>query len=127
MPILAGHEPAGIVTAVGPDVEQIAVGDHVVGSTDGYCGYCASCLRGERAWCTNLAPLVRAEGEAPRVAREDGTPVYLAGNVGALAEQMILHESYVVKVPDEIPFDKAALLGCGVITGVGVVLNARRA
>lgn len=49
--------------------------------------------------------------------------MYLAGNVGTFAEQMILHENYVVKFPDEIPFDKAALLGCGVITGVGVVLN----
>nr|WP_312857683.1 alcohol dehydrogenase catalytic domain-containing protein [Brachybacterium aquaticum] len=51
-----------------PRRRGIAVGDHVIGSTAGYCGYCASCLRGARAWCTNLAPLVRAEGEAPRVA-----------------------------------------------------------
>lgn len=124
VPILAGHEPAGIVTAVGPDVEGITVGDHVVGSTAGFCGYCENCLRDERAWCTNLGPLMRGPGQEPRVALSDGTPVTAAGNVGAFAEQLLLHENYVVKVPDEIPFEQASLLGCGVVTGLGVVLNA---
>lgn len=123
VPMLAGHEPAGVVVAVGPDVRSLKVGDHVVASTIGACGTCPACYAGRPWVCSATASMARSEELAPRVMR-DGQSVVQVGAVGAFAEQMLVHENYAVQIPEEIPFDRACLLGCGVATGVGAVLNS---
>jgi S-(hydroxymethyl)glutathione dehydrogenase/alcohol dehydrogenase len=123
MPSVLGHEAAGIVTAIGPDVTEFAVGDHVVGCLVGFCGHCDKCAAGKTFQCRNYpAATQRTADEAPRLSR-DGVAVTQFSELGGFAEQILAHENNIVKVNDDIPFDKAALLGCGVITGAGAVIH----
>lgn len=122
LPGVFGHELAGVVTQIGPDVTEIAVGDHVVGCLVQYCGACEKCLSGKVFQCLHPEKTLRAEGEAPRLS-ESGTAVGQAFGLGGFAQQALVHENQLVKVPDEVPFAQAALLGCGVVTGAGSVLN----
>ncbi|MDF2989892.1 MAG: putative zinc-containing alcohol dehydrogenase [Microbacterium sp.] len=122
-PMVLGHEVAGVVTAVGPDVTQVAVGDHVVGCLVQYCGTCRRCLEGKPTLCVNPAFTERRADEAPRLS-ENGTPVAQGMALGGFAQQILVHEHQLAVVPDEIPWPQAALLGCGVVTGAGAVLNS---
>jgi S-(hydroxymethyl)glutathione dehydrogenase/alcohol dehydrogenase len=122
LPGVFGHELAGVVTRVGPAVTELAVGDHVVGCLVQYCGACEKCLSGKVYQCLHPEKTLRAEGEAPRLS-ENGAPVGQAFGLGGFAQQALVHENQLVKVPDEVPFAQAALLGCGVVTGAGSVLN----
>jgi S-(hydroxymethyl)glutathione dehydrogenase/alcohol dehydrogenase len=119
-PIVLGHEAAGVVAEVGRGVAGIAVGDHVVACLVVHCGACRWCRRGRFALCAGRAATARSADQPSRL-RRGSTPIHQFTNVGALAEEMILHRSGVVVVPETVPLEAAALLGCAVATGVGVV------
>jgi len=121
-PAVLGHEVAGIVSAVGPDVAQIRVGDHVVGSLAQSCGACARCLSGRPFQCRHPASTLRRSTEAPRLSR-DGIGLFQGFGLGGFAETALIHENQLAVVPRDLPFAQAALLGCGVVTGAGSVLN----
>jgi S-(hydroxymethyl)glutathione dehydrogenase/alcohol dehydrogenase len=121
-PSVLGHEVAGVVAAIGPDVAQIRVGDHVVGSLAQSCGACARCLSGRSFQCKHPESTVRRPTDAPRLSR-NGFGLYQGFGLGGFAEQALIHENQLAAVPKELPFAQAALLGCGVVTGAGSVLN----
>lgn len=121
-PMLLGHEAAGVVVAVGPGVTELAVGDHVVGCLVQSCGSCEACLTGRTFQCEHPEKTLRAAGEAPRVTA-GGEAVAQAFGLGGFAQQALIHENQLVKVDERIPFAQAALLGCGVVTGAGAVIN----
>ena len=123
-PAILGHEPAGIVEAVGDQVTYVKPGDHVIACLSVFCGLCDYCLTGRPVLCSKLATR-RGRSEPPRLS-QDGEPVFQALDLAAFAEQMLLHENAVVKIRDDMPLDRAALIGCGVTTGVGAVLNTAR-
>ena len=122
VPAVHGHELAGVVTAIGPEVTQFAVGDHVVGCLVQYCGACERCLSGRTYQCLNPAVTLRTADQPPRLS-ENGTPIGQTFGLAGFAEQALVHENQLVGVPDAIPFPQAALLGCGVVTGAGAVIN----
>jgi S-(hydroxymethyl)glutathione dehydrogenase/alcohol dehydrogenase len=115
-PVVLGHEAAGVVEAVGPDVTAVAVGDHVVAAWSPSCGECRFCKAGRRHLC-NLAddPTSRAMDRTT----SGGTAVASFLGIGGFAEQVILADNAVIKIDKDMPFDRAALLGCAVITGYG--------
>jgi S-(hydroxymethyl)glutathione dehydrogenase/alcohol dehydrogenase len=119
--VVLGHESAGIVEAVGDEVSYVAPGDHVITCVSVFCGECEDCLSGRPHLCRN--PAVRRAPEAPPRLRLDGEPVIQFADLGSFSEQLLVHERAVVKIPEEIGLDKAALIGCGVMTGVGAVFR----
>lgn len=124
-PVLLGHEAAGIVTAVGADVTEFSVGDHVVGCLNVHCNACGQCARGRSWLCERRRELTfRADGTS-RVRRGEQQVTQMSG-LGGFAEEMLVHRNGIVKVPDELPLELGALLGCAVITGVGSVFNGAR-
>jgi len=121
-PSVLGHEVAGIVAEVGPDVAQFRVGDHVVGSLAQSCGACARCLSGRPFQCARPESTLRRPTDAPRLSRK-GVGLFQGFGLGGFAERALIHENQLAVVPTEMPFAQAALLGCGVVTGAGAVLN----
>ena len=121
-PIVLGHEGAGIVEAVGAEVTAVRPGDHVVACLSGFCGSCAQCLSGHPNLCTG-GIVTRPESEAPRLSQR-GQPFRQFLGVSSYAERMLLHENSVVRIDPELPLDRAALVGCGVLTGVGAALRS---
>jgi S-(hydroxymethyl)glutathione dehydrogenase / alcohol dehydrogenase len=119
VPMVLGHEVAGVVTAVGDQARDVAIGDHVVGCLVQYCGACRKCLTGRVGLCEHPEATVR-DG---RLTDTDGHELAQGMGLGGFAEYAIIHENQVAKVPDAIPFPQAALLGCGVVTGAGAVMN----
>lgn len=120
-PIVLGHESAGIVEEIGPEVTTVKVGDHVVGCLSGFCGNCEQCLSGHPNLCT--AGIVhRGKAEPPRLS-QNGRPVTQWLSISGFAEKMLMHENSIVKVDDDLPLDKVALVGCGVLTGVGAAMR----
>ena len=119
-PAVFGHEGAGVVEAVGPGVTYVAPGDHVIACLSVYCGQCEHCLTGH----TNLCELKpeRAAGEPPRLS-QNGVPRHQHARVGSHAEYMLLHENGLVRIRDDMPLDRAALIGCGVTTGFGAAVR----
>ncbi len=124
-PLVLGHEAAGIVEAVGPDVGDVRVGDHVVTCLVAPCGTCARCALGEEHLCVGTAFVRRPAGAAPRLHR-DGVAVGQMAGIGALAERILVDERAVTVIPAEMPDELAALLGCAVVTGLGSVFNVAR-
>ncbi|MEZ5320928.1 MAG: alcohol dehydrogenase catalytic domain-containing protein [Microthrixaceae bacterium] len=119
-PVVLGHEGAGVVTQVADDVTNVAVGDHVVLSTLGNCGQCAQCDRGKPTFCRQSLgklsrPFTCGEGQA--------TKVFQFANLGVFCEETVVKATQAVRIPDDIPLTSASLIGCGVLTGVGAVLN----
>lgn len=123
LPAVLGHEIAGIVEAVGPEVDDFAIGDHVVGSLIQWCGHCADCLAGRSYLCPRGHELARSADQPPRITRS-GAPVTQGFGLGAFAEFALIHQNQLVKVPDDLPFPQACILGCGCVTGAGAVLNS---
>jgi S-(hydroxymethyl)glutathione dehydrogenase/alcohol dehydrogenase len=121
LPAIPGHEAAGVVEAVGADVTAVKPGDHVVTCFSAYCGRCEYCVTGRLSLCTD-ASTKRRKGESPRVSL-DGAPVHQLLNVGGYAEQLLVHENGCVAIDPAMPFDRAALMGCAIVTGAGAVLN----
>jgi S-(hydroxymethyl)glutathione dehydrogenase/alcohol dehydrogenase len=120
--LVLGHEGAGVVEAVGDQVRGIAPGDHVVACLSGFCGHCEQCLSGHPNVCTGAA-VARPTTAAPRLSRKgQGIPSF--AGIGSYAERMLLHENSLVKIDKDLPLDRAALVGCGVLTGVGAALRS---
>ncbi|HET9488701.1 MAG TPA: Zn-dependent alcohol dehydrogenase [Methylomirabilota bacterium] len=121
-PIVLGHEGAGVVEAIGADVTTVKPGDHVVACLSGFCGSCAQCLSGHPNLCVGGA-VTRSESAPPRLARKGEALRQFIG-ISSYAERMLLHENSVVKIDPDLPLDRAALVGCGVLTGVGAALRS---
>ncbi len=118
-PIVLGHEASGVVEAVGSDVRGLARGDRVVTCTSIYCGHCGDCQAGHNHLCGEK-PL-REHPQANSPIRQNGEPIQQFCNLGAFAEEMVVHHSAVSKLPEGMPLDIASLLGCAVLTGIGSV------
>lgn len=116
LPVVLGHEASGVVSRVGAGVE-LAPGDSVLVTLVRSCGRCARCRAGEPTNCTNVPAM------PPVLTAADGTTVAQGINCGAFAERVVVHESQIVKIAPGLPMDAASLLSCGVITGVGAVVN----
>ncbi|TMA53633.1 MAG: Zn-dependent alcohol dehydrogenase [Deltaproteobacteria bacterium] len=120
-PVVLGHEGAGVVEAVGPGVQSVKEGDAVVLSTLAHCGRCAACEVGRPTECRN-AP--NPKDTQPFVL--DGRPAYQFANVSAFTERTVVREQSAIPIDPRVPFECAALIGCGIMTGVGAVLNRAR-
>ncbi|MCG6883026.1 MAG: Zn-dependent alcohol dehydrogenase [Silicimonas sp.] len=117
LPAVYGHEAAGRVSALGPAAEGYSVGDRVLVTLIRACGTCPSCVTARPSICTGAArstPLTTTRRE----------PIFQAMDCGAFAEKVVVDPSQIAPVPDAMPLDVASLLSCGVITGVGAVVNA---
>src|SRR3989344_7525150 len=121
MPAGLGHESAGVVEAVGSEVRSVKPGDHVITCLSAFCGHCDHCVTGHRARCVSPETKRRDE-EAPRLASASG-PMLQYLNLSSFAEQMLIHENACVAIRKDMPLDRAALIGCGVMTGVGAVIH----
>jgi S-(hydroxymethyl)glutathione dehydrogenase/alcohol dehydrogenase len=126
VPMVLGHEGAGVVETVGEGVDGLAEGDHVVLSWAPSCGHCVDCRRGSPAACIELQ---RAIGSGTLLDGRtglslDGEIVYRGTATGALTERLTVAEQSALPVGDDIPLEQAALLGCAALTGVGAVLFA---
>jgi Zn-dependent alcohol dehydrogenase len=127
-PCVLGHEGAGVVEKVGPGVTSVGPGDHVVLSWVPQCGRCYTCLRGQPQLCEMSFATALSGGLLDGTSRFslDGLPVYQMTASGCFTEYTTVPSISVVKVDPDMPFDKAALLGCGVLTGMGAVRNTAR-
>ncbi|WP_405645360.1 Zn-dependent alcohol dehydrogenase [Streptomyces sp. NBC_00019] len=117
VPVVLGHEGAGVVEAVGEGVSHVSAGDHVSLSTLANCGTCADCDRGRPTMCR------KAIGRPGQPFARGGQPVFQFACNSAFAERTVVKAVQVVRIPQDIPLPSAALIGCGVLTGVGAVLN----
>ena len=120
-PSILGHEAAGVVEAVGENVTYVKPGDHIITCLSVFCGHCDQCLSGRLYLCSNPETR-RAPGERPKFTW-NGNPVAQAFSISSYAEKMLVHQNALVKIREDMPLDRAALIGCGVTTGVGAVLN----
>ena len=125
LPVVLGHEVAGIVQEVGGSVTEVAPGDHVVMSISVFCGSCALCKSGKPHLCVGKEATRRRRGEPSRLSI-DGETVHQFLDLSAFAEQMLVHRNAVVKIGADLPLEYAAVLGCGVATGLGAVFNTAR-
>ena len=119
LPIVAGHESAGYVEEVGEGVTSVNPGDHVIVSTIAPCGKCQPCNLGLHHMC-ELRDKLNVRGH---LRNNKGRSLITMSMVGGFAEQSIVLENQIVKIPVDFPLDRAALLSCGVITGFGSVVN----
>jgi S-(hydroxymethyl)glutathione dehydrogenase/alcohol dehydrogenase len=120
-PAVLGHESAGVVEAVGEGVRAVRPGDHVITCLSAYCGACENCLTGRLSICTSKAGLQR-----PGRITRNGEPVHQFLQLSSFAEMMLVHEHAVVAIDKGMPLDRAALIGCGVTTGLGAVFRTAR-
>ncbi len=118
-PCVMGHEGAGEIVEVGEDVTNLSVGDHVIASGVTQCGTCRFCLTGQGHLC------ITATFSAPcfKVGHEDA---FALAGIGSFSEEVLLAKEAAIKIDADIPYEVAALLGCGVTSGIGAVLNAAR-
>ena len=121
LPTVLGHESAGVVEAVGSNVTYVKPGDHVITCLSAFCGHCEFCLTGHMSLCQE-PELQRAEDQPSRLAAGDEKIAQFL-NLSSFAEYMLVHEHTIVKVQKDMPLDRAALIGCGVTTGVGAVIH----
>jgi S-(hydroxymethyl)glutathione dehydrogenase/alcohol dehydrogenase len=124
MPVVLGHESAGVVEEVGEDVTYVQPGDHVISCLSVFCGHCEFCLSGHLSICQT--PEVKmAPGVAKRLTWQ-GRHLNQFLNLSSFAEQMVVHEHALVKIRPDMPLDLASLIGCSVITGYGAVVHTAR-
>lgn len=119
-PSVLGHEGAGVVEEVGSAVTSVRPGDHVVIATLASCGTCRACATGHPTWC------IRTLGNVSTPFTYEGEPASNFAAASVFAERTIVQEVQAVKIADDVPFTSACLIGCGVLTGVGAVLNRAR-
>jgi S-(hydroxymethyl)glutathione dehydrogenase/alcohol dehydrogenase len=118
VPVVLGHEGAGVIDAVGVGVRSVKEGDTVIVSTLSHCGRCAKCDAGHPTECKN-AP-------SPKDAKPftiKGVPAFQFANASVFAEYTVVREQGAIIIDPRVPFDRAALIGCGVMTGFGAVVN----
>ncbi|MEU6660562.1 Zn-dependent alcohol dehydrogenase [Streptomyces sp. NPDC046821] len=120
VPVVLGHEGAGVVEAVGAGVTHVKPGDHVALSTLANCGACEDCDRGRPTMCR------KAIGRPTRPFSRGGDPLWQFAANSSFAERTVVKAVQAVPIPQDIPLTSAALMGCGVLTGVGAVLNRAR-
>ena len=120
-PVVLGHESAGVVEEVGRDVTYVKPGDHVITCLSVFCGHCEHCLTGHMSLCGS-SETRRGHDDIPRLSQKGGV-VHQFASLSSFAEQMLVHEHAVAKIRDDMPMDRAALIGCGVTTGVGAVIH----
>jgi S-(hydroxymethyl)glutathione dehydrogenase/alcohol dehydrogenase len=125
LPAVLGHESAGVVEKVGSDVTYVKPGDHVVTCLSVFCGTCDNCTTGRTVLCTDTT-VKMLPGVSNRLswARSEKLNQFL--NLSSFAEQMLVHENAIVKIRNDMPLELAALIGCGVITGYGAVVNTAK-
>ena len=123
-PAILGHESSGVVAAVGSEVTYVKPGDRVITCLSVFCGVCRYCNTGRPQLCENTN-VKMLPGQAQRLFWK-GKPVIQFANLSSFAEQLLVHENAVVKIDDDIPLTIACIVGCGVITGAGAVLNTAR-
>lgn len=121
LPTILGHESAGIVEEVGRDVTYVKKGDHVITCLSAFCGHCNKCLTGHMSLC-NSPEVSRKATEQPRLS-QGGKPIHQFLNLSSFAELMLIHEHALVKIREDMPMDRAALIGCSTTTGVGAVFH----
>jgi Zn-dependent alcohol dehydrogenase len=128
LPLIPGHESAGVVEQVGPGVTSVRPEDHVIVAMTGPCGRCGPCRAGRFSRCDGptRASIMGLMTDGTTRLSVDGRPARPFIGVGAFAEQVVVNEPMVVKIPESMPLDVASLLACGVITGVGAVVNSAR-
>ncbi len=126
MPCVLGHEISGTVGALGPGVSGLEIGQKVVGSFIMPCGRCYYCARGQDDLCENFFAYNRLQGKLydgdTRLRRPDGSPIWMY-SMGGLAEFAVVPITGVHPLPDEVPFEEAAILGCAVFTAYGAIRN----
>jgi S-(hydroxymethyl)glutathione dehydrogenase/alcohol dehydrogenase len=124
LPTILGHESAGVVEEVGSDVTYVKKGDHVITCLSAFCGHCEKCITGHLSLC-NSPEVSRKEAEEPRLS-SGGQAVHQFLNLSSFAELMLIHEHALVKVREDMPMDRAALIGCSTTTGVGAVFHTAK-
>lgn len=127
LPLVLGHEGAGVVTAVGEGVTRFAPGDHVVSSFVSMCGRCHFCQTGRPHLCVqSLKALYTLPDGTVRTRDSSGAPLNVFCGCGVMSEFATVHGDNLVKIDGQMPLDRAALIGCGVMTGVGAAVNTAR-
>ena len=124
LPVVLGHELAGIVEAVGSEVGYVKKGDHVITCLSVFCGTCDNCTTGRPFICTNTEVKL-PPGAAKRLSL-NGKQMHTFANLSSYAEMMLVHENALVKIGHDFPLDRAALISCGVITGYGAAVNTAK-
>ena len=124
MPAVLGHEAAGTIEAVGDQVAYVAPGDRVIMCLSVFCGHCDYCLTGRPNLCRR-SDVMRSRSQPSRL-RQGDVPIAQFAELSSFAEQMLVHENATVKAPEDVPFEQLALIGCGLTTGVGAVMNSAK-
>lgn len=125
-PTIMGHEGAGVIEAVGEGVTSLEVGDHVVMTWFYPCGTCASCRQGRTWVCTGSRSEEGLLPDGSTPTELDGERAYPYLAVGSMSERVVVAEQAAVRIPPDVPFEVAALIGCSIATGVGAVVNDAR-
>ncbi|MFC9359180.1 zinc-binding dehydrogenase [Rhodococcus sp. NPDC057014] len=128
LPVVGGHEGAGIVREVGPGVVGLEPGDHVVMSAAGGCGQCRYCMAGRPGICDRIG-VSRSQGLLPNGERRlslNGEALFHYSGVSCFAQFAVTTPGSLIKIDKDIPLDVAAIFGCAVVTGAGAVMNAAR-
>ena len=116
-PFLLGHEAAGVVESVGPDVDDVAPGDYVILNWRAVCGNCRACRRGQPQYC------FATHNASQKMTLEDGTELSPALGIGAFCDKTLVAAGQCTKVDETAPATAAGLLGCGVMAGIGAAIN----
>lgn len=133
-PLILGHEGAGVVIEAGSDVDGVAVGDHVLLNWAMPCGHCFQCEQGNHNICENFSPVTGAKGlHGVSAGHPEFTSTTFKGkgiersfNLGTLSSFTIVRKQAVIKMPMDIPFPSACIMGCGVMTGYGSAVNVAK-
>ena len=123
-PCVLGHESSGVVLAVGSDVTYVKPGDHVITCVSVFCGECEYCLSGRMSLC--VSPATQRPAKGPQRMSLNGVPMASQGPLSSFADHLLVHEHAVVKIREDMPLDRAALIGCAVTTGVGAVFRTAK-